>query len=536
MVVTLRPYQIDLTDRTRTQIRPVKFGGKGRRRVILQAGTGAGKGTMGASITEKAYAKGSRVLLIADRRKLVHQFARDLKKFGVPHGVVMNGNSGHTSAQVVIASRDTLMAWIKNGRDIGQFDLIIIDEAHTSLSNGYQWLLAKFPQAVVLGMTATPARGDGRRLDEYWEAIECAVPTSQLIAEGWLMAPEVYHPEELAAKRAAGEKIVGMAGNPVTQWLTYAKNLPTVAFCQTREEARELLARFDAAGIATEYVDAEADDDERDAILARLKSGRTKVVCCVDLWITGVDLPELACMIAWRPFLSDVQWYQACGRIMRPVLNPETGLPDQTAKPRCVILDHVGAAYGRHPAEDVAWSLDAGSTVAERREKANEDKTKEVNCPACKAMVRAAKACPNCGNPMVAVKQKKAAGAESEGYEATDEMLTLMTPAQEKAQAKAEKAKKKELAEAEKVAKKKAAFERKVVNTWNRVVAEAVQGNYQAGYIIQKFKAKMGADQPPWAYPQLLGPHGLPSQAEYWKWKMKAAEVFGNRPAAPEAA
>lgn len=844
VALKLRPYQVDLVDRTRKQVTPKRLGGFGVRRVILQSGTGSGKGTMSAFLAQQGWKKGSRVLLLADKRKLVWQFVRDLNKLGVPHGIVMSGDSVHTNASVVVASRDTLIAWMKAGRDIGHFDIIIIDEAHLSLGAGFQWLLAKFPMAYVIGPTATPARGDGRRLDDYWEAMECGVPTSQLIAEGWLLAPEVYHPPELAAARAAGEKISGMAGHPVTQWLAYAKDLPTVAFCQTRAEARELMTMFSdpdfGADIACEYVDGDDDDQTRDAILARLKSGETKVVCCCDLWITGVDLPELACMIAWRKFDSDVQWYQACGRIMRPVLNPTTGLPDPTLKPRCiaegqrvltdvglvpiekvttamkvwdginfvshkgsvfqgtkkcityagltatedhrvwtktgwmdfgrcrnevqaiaqtadggravreadrryrrggkngeeqtathadqmcwlrgravelcsqyslskgrlpkmrqpqkcpkmalfqmpsgeskmresqhgpllrlwrswhkislrhpvgnghmdsgqprnpsgvavrpnrqrrtlrtvqsaafnaeaehgahegqsgelgrknarlqvqapgnqvcglhpeesnqtrtyrrgdnpevrpevdqaerrvwdilgagplhrftvegllvhncVILDHSGAAYGRNPAEDVAWSLDAGSTVGERQGELNKNKPKEVNCPNCQQMVRGGKACPKCSHPLGAVKQKTSSGAASDVYEATDEMLTLMTPAQAKAKAKAEKAEQKQRTEEEKAAKKKAAFERRVLKAWDWAVAKALNGNYAAGHIVQTFKAQMKGDLPPWAYREILEPHGLPPADEYWKWKLKASEVFNNRPATPEAA
>lgn len=420
MAIDLRDYQVNLLEGVRDHMRA------GKRRIIAQATTGAGKGRVIAKLAELAHVKKTKTLLIADRRKLVDQLAGNLGDISVPHGVIMAGRTCRTNEGILVASRDTFKGWFDNPDlsppDVG---LICVDECRLSLGDGFQYILNKYPKAFVVGFDATPVRTDGKALESFWQAMVCAAKTSDLIRRGFLMQPTVYEPPELAAKRARGEKTRGLAGDPVFAWVTHARDLPTIAACSTVDESIELMQRFLAAGIAAEHVDADSSDEEREAKYARLKTGRTKVLCSVDLLITGVDIPEVACCIIWRAMGSLSMLFQFGGRAMRPA----------PGKDRVVILDHSGACafHKVQPGDDIEWSLDPAKTVQERIDAdlaANPEK-KRMTCPACGAMFKSAPACPSCGHVMKVRKQRQRAGAASDGYEAADEILVKRTAAQE---------------------------------------------------------------------------------------------------------
>lgn len=416
MTLSLRPYQQDVLDRARGRMRTAG------RRGIIQAETGAGKTVMGAELCRLVVAKGHRALVLADRRRLVKQFGGTLAAFGLRHGIIMAGESGATREPVVVGCRDSFASWLANGRDVADPDLILIDEAHKSLTATYQAILDRYPRAFVIGLTATPARADGKSMGDFFHWLECTVPASRLIADGWLVKPEVFAPMELVEKRRKGVPVKGLCGDPVTHWLAHANGLPTVGFASSRTEAEALRDRFTAAGIPAAAIDASADDDadwsgksERDRVYDRLAAGEIKVLCSVGLLVEGVDIPEVSAAIIWSKFGSVVKWRQACGRTMRPC--PRIG------KTRAVILDHAGAA-GEHglPGDDVEWSLDLGSTVDQRRQRAIDDgkQAAPVICRSCGLAYSGLPVCPNCGKAAPRAERKR---TMAEQYEAAKDAI-----------------------------------------------------------------------------------------------------------------
>ena len=294
---------------------------------------------------------------------------------------------------------------------------ILVHNCHLSMGEGFQFILSKFPKAFVVGFTATPCRNDGKALEDFWQSLVCAEKPSELIRRGFLVKPTVYQPPELAAKRASGEKTRGLAGDPVSTWVRNADGLPTIAACRSVAESLELMRRFVAAGIPAEHVDADASDDERDAKYRRLQTGETKVLCSVKLLITGIDIPEVACGIVWCPMGSLTELLQFGGRFMRPA----------AGKSKCVLLDFSGACefHKVEPGDDIEWSLDPAKSVQERIAadlEASPEK-KKLTCPKCGLMFKSAPACPACGHSLKQKQVRQRAGAASEGYEATDEVL-----------------------------------------------------------------------------------------------------------------
>lgn len=419
-MVVLRPYQVNDIENLRKAMMA------GHKRILYQLATGGGKGTVASYMVKGADSKNKRCLMVADRRKLVTQLADNLRKIDVKFGVIMSGETRQTKNNVILASRDTIKQWVDHPElELPDADFILVEEAHLSMGNVFQLILAKYPNAFVIGITATPIDTQGRSLGNFWQALVCGEKTSELVKQGFLIKPEVYHPPELAQKRAKGEKVKGLSGDPVAAWKRHAEGLPTIAFCKSIKESLELMERFNDSGIKAEHIDASASDDEREAKYGRLQRGETFVLSSVGLLITGVDIPEVSCAIVWCKMGSLVHWLQGGGRIMRPVFDKE-GRP---IKHRAVILDHSGAAFahGVLPGDDIEWTLDEATTAGQRIKEKNKTEPKIITCPKCSLTFRGKGVCPGCGHILAVPKDKRRAGAGSDGYEATDEVLVRLT-------------------------------------------------------------------------------------------------------------
>jgi DNA repair protein RadD len=473
----LRHYQTDVLNRGRAHV------GRGLRRGVIQGETGCGKTYVEAELCRAANAKGSRVLVLADRRRLIKQIGGTLDRFNVPYGVLMAGQTHGVNNNVLLASRDTLAAWMRRGGfELPPADVILIDEGHKSLGSTYQVILERYAASTTICFTATPARGDGKSLGSFYQWIECTVPASQLIQEGWLVQPEVYAPLELAKQRKVGTKTKGLSGDPVSHWRRHADGLPTIAFSASVAESIGLRNRFIEAGVPAEHIDADSDDDTREAAFSRLQSGATQVLCSVKLLIEGVDIPEVSAAILWAPFGSLVEYRQACGRIMRPA----------PGKTRAVVLDHAGAAgvHGR-PGDDVLWSLDHETTIQQRQNQLKNPKT--VYCKSCGTAFSATPSCPACGWTMPR-KERQKANIEPV-YAATNEVLSRYEGA----------------AAADDIGRARGKY-------WRSCLAMAVARGQSLGAAAAMFSRKFGT--PPWS----AGVRPLPERGT--DWKRPTAEVF----------
>jgi DNA repair protein RadD len=386
----LRDYQTDVLDRARAEF------AKGFLRGVIQGDTGSGKTVIAAEQTKRALGKGKRVLIIAHRRRLVDQMVGTLAKFKIHAGVIMEGRN-RWGSPVQVASRDTLRA----GAQLPPADLVIVDECHTSLSAEYAGILAHYERSFVTGYTATPVRPDGSTLGGYYQFIACTVPTSQLVADGHLMAVECYDPEAVGRKRKRGEKTT-LSGDPVYHWRKFADGLPTVVFAPKVADSLALCERYNAAGIPAAHIDASTPEDERDRVLDDVAAGRLMVVCNVDVLTEGVDVPALACCQIVRGCQSLRLYKQAVGRIMRP----------HPGKGRAVLIDHSGAVHEFGlPHSDFVWTLDDADTLEKRAKKEAKEKA-AVTCPQCQLVFSAGPSCPSCGYVMPRKKRKAAASLD----------------------------------------------------------------------------------------------------------------------------
>lgn len=383
MTPSLRGYQEDVRDRARARL------AEGCRRVLIQAATGAGKTCISSDIIARCVAKGKRALFLAHRRRLITQKSERLKEWGVPHGIIMAGHP-RTAAPVQVSSRDTLLSRaVRNDwMELPPADLVVVDEARLSAADTYRSLIEAYPHAHVVGQDATPARPDGRGLYPFYQALECAVPTSRLVAEGWLVPVRCYAPA--GAVRRGKARATGLAGDPVFHWKKWGAGRPTVLFAPKCSASRAVVDAFNAAGIPAEHIDAHTPDAEREAVVARLRAGKTLVVSNCGVWTDGVDIPELSCCVLLRAAKSCVLYRQMVGRVMRP----------HPSKTDAVLIDHAGACVEHGlPTDDVEWSLKEDDTVDRRNRDALKEgrRTAPVCCAGCGLLFQGAPSCPGCG-------------------------------------------------------------------------------------------------------------------------------------------
>ncbi len=155
--ILLREYQIDVIAKVESALDK-----DGIKRVILQAPCGAGKTVMAAEIIRRGIKHNQSVLFLAHRRELVFQCADKLARFGIDHGIIMAGQNPSFMPEVQVASVQTLTARIKRGRiNPPLADLLIFDECHHNVCKSHLALIERYPNAVIIGLTATPLRGDG---------------------------------------------------------------------------------------------------------------------------------------------------------------------------------------------------------------------------------------------------------------------------------------------------------------------------------------------------------------------------------------
>ena len=186
----LRPYQIDVIAEFHSRVE------SGRRRIILVAPTGSGKTIIGAEIIrEKARAR-KPVLVLAHRREIITQTAEKLHDLGIVHGIIQAGFPARPLEDVQVASIQTLhrRAIHAETMDLPPAHLLVIDEAHHCPANTYRKIIESYPEAILLGLTATPCRGDGRGLGGIFETIIECPQVAALIEQGFLVKTRVYAP------------------------------------------------------------------------------------------------------------------------------------------------------------------------------------------------------------------------------------------------------------------------------------------------------------------------------------------------------
>ena len=396
----LRPYQGDVILRLREAV------GSGHQRPLLVAPTGAGKTVIAAAVIGNAVALGKRVLFLAHRRELIQQAAEKLwRAAGIDAGVIMAGHGLRPDQPVQVASVQTLWhrAMRTSAIERPQADLVVVDEAHRARARTYEAILNAYPDAVVLGLTATPCRGDGRGLGNVFEVLVECPPVGELVALGFLVPTVVYAPstpdltgirvergdyvERQLAERMDDVKLIG---DVVSHWHRHAADRQTVVFASSVAHSVHLRDEFQRSGVWAEHIDGTTPVDERDAILKRLADGQVRVVCNYGVLTEGWDSPAVSACVLARPTKNMGLFRQMVGRVLRPA----------PGKTDALILDHAGATHEHGFVEEpVEWTLDTDKRAENPRQTARSEGQAPgfKDCPECGALRTAGKPCSACG-------------------------------------------------------------------------------------------------------------------------------------------
>lgn len=398
-MLQLRDYQQRAVDKTREAIR------HGKKQVVTVAPTGAGKSLIIAEIFRLASQGNKKCLFIVHRRNLVLQIKETLESFNLAVGVIMNGYESNLSAQCQVAtiqtySRRLNLDELSENRFFIDADLLVIDEAHTSVSKRTQDVLEHYRDKVIVGFTATPCRRDGRGLGEVFSGLVNVIGMKELIGQGYLAEPRYYVPTEIdlaGIKKQAGdyqEKALSekmsqakLVGDIVDQWIKLGENRATLVFAVDVKHAKHISDRFNQAGIPASYLHAKSSEDERDRAFQQMEDGVIRVMVNVLLYVEGMDAPNISCVVMARPTKSLGMYRQSCGRGLRPksIVND------------CIILDH-GGVVAEHGLleEDIIWSLDGKEKAWQKAKKKKVEKT--VKCTFCHRTFQGSKRCPDCGS------------------------------------------------------------------------------------------------------------------------------------------
>jgi superfamily II DNA or RNA helicase len=317
----LRPYQHDAVQSVKREW------GEGHQKTLLVLPTGTGKTIVFCKLAEDMVRRGERVLILAHRGELLDQAA---DKMFQATGLKCNVEKADQSAfdgwhRITVGSVQTMMreSRLKNFRP-SYYQSIIVDEAHHALADTYQRVLNHFPAAKVLGVTATPDRGDQRSLGEYFSSIAYSYPLPKAIRDGYLCRI-VAHTLPLqidlsAVKVQAGDYQAAGLDTALTPYLAAIvmemkkhcmdrKTLVFLPLIKTSQYMRDLL---NDAGFRACEVNGNSED--RAEVLADFASGKYNVCCNSMLLTEGFDLPSIDCVICLRPTKIRSLYCQLIGR------------------------------------------------------------------------------------------------------------------------------------------------------------------------------------------------------------------------------
>lgn len=368
----LRPYQKE------AEAAILEQWASGVRRTLLVLPTGCGKTIVFCKLTEDLVSEGDRVLIMAHRGELLDQAADKLLKATGLHCAVEKAEESCLGSwyRVTVGSVQTLMREKRLEQFAPDyFDTIIVDEAHHCLSDSYQRVLDHFSGAKVLGVTATPDRGDMRNLGQYFESLAYEYSLPRAIREGYLSPIKALSiPLKLDLSGVGIQSgdfkaaDLGTALDPylhsiADEMLNHCADRKTVVFLPlvaTSQKFRDILNK---KGFRAAEVNGSSQD--RAEVLADFEAGKYNVLCNSMLLTEGWDCPSVDCIVVLRPTKVRSLYCQMVGRGTR--LSPETG------KDHLLLLDflwHTDRHDLCHPAHLICESSEVAKRMTENIEEA----------------------------------------------------------------------------------------------------------------------------------------------------------------------
>jgi superfamily II DNA or RNA helicase len=335
----------------------------------------------------------SRTLILAHREELITQAVDKLRSStGLEAQVEMGEERASLDAPVVVASVQTLMREKRRERwPRDHFGLVVVDEAHHALADSYLNTLGHFDDhAKVLGVTATPDRGDKKNLGRYFENIACEVTLLDLVNQGWLSPIRVKTvPLEMSlrgVRTTAGDFSADDLGHALEPYLEKIADVmvehrhrKTLVFLPLIAVSKRFAQMCRDRGLLAEHVDGQTT--ERQAALERFKRDETRILTNAMLLTEGYDEPSIDCVVCLRPTKIRALYSQIIGR----------GTRIWPGKDHLLVLDFLWQAEElslMRPANLIAEDdtdakaltdkLGAEGDLEEAREEVNADRTRSL--------------------------------------------------------------------------------------------------------------------------------------------------------------
>jgi superfamily II DNA or RNA helicase len=373
----LRPYQIE------AQQAILEHRARGIRSQIISLATGLGKTIVIATLPKLLSLRPTDVtLVVAHRDELIEQTVEKMlaENPEAKIGVEKAERRAPEDSNIVVATVQTL-AENRLKEFVGRFHrriaLFVIDEAHHAAAPSYRAIvdavLAQRPEAMVLGFTATPNRGDGVRLIDVFEKIVYSMDARKAIDAGYLVPVKSFvvttttNLDEIASR--GGDFVIGQLAAAVNTVdrnarivAAYKQNTPgmkALVFTASVEHARDVAEEFVARDVRAEWASGETPKDERERIVREFRSGELDVLVNCGLYLEGFDVPSVQVILNARPTKSTTLYTQITGRALRPVdeIANQLSLTDsalmrremieKSPKPAALIIDLVDQAQ-RH--------------------------------------------------------------------------------------------------------------------------------------------------------------------------------------------
>jgi len=345
------------------------------RNVLLQMPTGTGKTNVFCEVIRlhRLEYPNSRVLVLTHKRELVLQTVRRLRSFTIIPGMILAGHFSNPDHQVQVATIQTLIRRKNLLTFLTNVSLIIIDEAHHSPSSTYRTLIDFYQSenTLLLGVTATPRRSDGRGFADIFHQLIQSWSIKRFIEEKYLadirhfktttyedikkglknvsidVKTNDYEESELSTLMCSDRYMA----DAVESYLRYRNEYhKSIVFAVSINHSKSLAARFISRGVKAVHLDSHTKYEIRESILKDFKNGVISVICNVGIITEGFDCPDTEIVQLVRPTKSITLYLQQVGRVMRP--KPHGGYALILDSASC--YDEFGSAKANR-----RWSLDA---------------------------------------------------------------------------------------------------------------------------------------------------------------------------------
>jgi superfamily II DNA or RNA helicase len=339
--------------------------------VLCIGPTGFGKGEVIRHWLHLAATRQRRAFFVVHLAEIAFDIRGRLAAAGVSSRVLAGGaDEGPADAAVTIGTWQTAVA-----RDLTlDVHLLVADEAHRAKAATFLGVLERHRGARLLGFTATGQRGDGSGLGECgFTQIVAGPQVAELVADGHLAPCRVLAPDAFVEE---------LADDPAAAYLAHGAGRPAIIYGGSIPHSRAIAAALTAAGVRALHVDSDVPARQRAAALAALEAGDIDVLCNFRLFVEGINVRRVSCIVLASAFGHDGPYLQAIGRGRRTC----------EGKADCLIIDLRGNIHRRgHPDAERTYSLDgAGCRLATAL-------TAVSQCRACLGWAPPARVCPSCG-------------------------------------------------------------------------------------------------------------------------------------------